>query len=209
MIVIAVLFLIGWSWYFIKASPRVPDDIQVPNLIGKTFDDAKRVAEQQLFTLVESQASDYSDTMPENQIYQQNPLPGRTIKAEKEVTVYRSLGPRLLTVPPPGRHDPGLRRRALQQASLPLGNIAQEYSQTIAAGIVIRQSPDGSSKVARNTAVNFTVSKGKQPPDAPTDVAGMPADQIRRSCTGTPPRAPSRTLSCAPKTATRRPSRAV
>lgn len=172
MIVIAVLFMIGLSWYFVKDFAAVPNDIQVPNLIGKTFDDAKRIAGQQHFTLAESQSSDYSDTMPENQIYQQNPLPGRTIKAEKEVTVYRSLGPRLLTVPPLIGTTQDYATRALQQANLPPGDIAQDYSERIAAGIVIRQSPDGGGKVARNTAVNFTVSKGRQPPDSPTDAAG-------------------------------------
>lgn len=174
MIVLAVLFMIGLSWYFVKDFAAVPNDIQVPNLIGKTFDDAKRVAEQQHFTLVESQDSAYSDTMPENQIYQQNPLPGRTIKAEKEVTVYRSLGPRLLTIPPLVGTTQDYASHALQQANLPLGNIAQEYSENIGAGIVIRQSPEAGSRVARNTAVNFTVSRGKQPPDSPTDVAGSP-----------------------------------
>ncbi len=172
MIVLFVLAVIGLSWYFVKDFASVPDDIQVPSLIGKTFDDAKRIAEQQHFTLVESQGSDYSDTMPENQIYQQNPLPGRTIKAEKEVTVYRSLGPRLLSVPTLVGTTQDYAARALQQANLPQGDIAQEYSEHIANGVVIRQSPDGASKVARNTAVNFTVSRGKQPPDSPTDMAG-------------------------------------
>lgn len=172
MIVIAVLFMIGLSFYFVKNFAAPPDDIQVPNLIGKTFDDAKRIAEQQHFTLVESQGSDYSDHWPENQIYQQNPLPDRTIKAEKEVTVFCSLGPRLLTVPPLVGTTQDYATRALQQANLPLGDIAQDYSEKIAAGIVIHQSPDGTSKVARNTAVNFTVSKGRQPPDSPASVAG-------------------------------------
>ena len=172
MIVIAVLFMVGLSVYFVKDFAAVPDDIQVPNLIGKTFDDAKRTAGQQHFTLVESQASDYSDSMPENQIYRQDPPPGRTIKAEKEVTVYRSLGPRLLTIPPLVGTTQDYAARALQNASLPQGDIGQEYSERIAAGIVIRQSPEAGSKVARNTAVNFTVSRGKQPPDTPSGAAG-------------------------------------
>ena len=175
LIVLLVLGVIGLSWYFVKDFAEVPSDVQVPNLIGKTFDDAKRIADQQHFTLVESQNSDYSDTMPENQIYQQNPLPGHTIKAEKEVTVYRSLGPRLLTVPDLAGMTQDRANRALQQANLPLGSLTQEYSDSVSAGIVIHQSPDGSSKVARNTAVNFVVSKGKQPPDAPTGAAGSPA----------------------------------
>jgi serine/threonine protein kinase len=172
LIVLLVLGVIGLSWYFVKDFAEVPNDIQVPNLIGKTFDDAKQIADQQHFTLVESQDSAYSDTMPENQIYQQVPLSGRTIKAEKEVTVYRSLGPRLLTVPDLTGMTQDRANRALQQANLPLGSITQEYNESVGAGIVMHQSPDGSSKVARNTAVNFVVSKGKQPPDAPTGAAG-------------------------------------
>lgn len=172
VIVIAVLSIIGLSLYFVKDFAAVPDDVQVPNLIGKTFDDAKRTAGQQHFTLVESQASDYSDSMPENQIYRQDPPAGRTIKAEKEVTVYRSLGPRLLTIPPLVGTTQDYAARALQNASLPQGDIAQEYSERVAAGIVTRQSPEAGSKVARNTAVNFTVSRGKQPPDAPAAAAG-------------------------------------
>ena len=172
MIVIAVLSMIGLSIYFVRDFAAVPDDVQVPNLIGKTFDDAKRTAGQQHFTLIESEASDYSDTMPEKQIYRQDPPAGRTIKSGKEVTVYCSLGPRLLTVPPLVGTTQDYATRALQNASLPQGDIAQEYSERVAAGVVIRQSPDAGSKVARNTAVNFTVSRGKQPPDAPTEAAG-------------------------------------
>ncbi len=170
MFVIAVLSVIGLTWYAIKVFTEVPSDIQVPNLIGRTFDDAKQMAQQQHFTLVESPNSDYSDTMPENQIYQQNPLPGHTIKEDKEVTVYRSLGPRLLTVPALVGTTQDYATSALQKADLPLGSISQEYNENVPTGVVIRQSPDHDSKVARNTAVNFVVSKGKQPPDSPTDV---------------------------------------
>ena len=171
LFVLAILSVIGLVWYATKFL-EVPSDIQVPSLIGKTFDDAKRIAGQQHFTLVESPSSDYSDTMPENQVYQQSPLPGHTIKADKEVTVYRSLGPRLLTVPLLVGTTQDYAGNALQQANLPLGSVVQEYSETVPSGVVIRQSPDKGSKVARNTAVNFVVSRGKQPPDAPTDVSG-------------------------------------
>ena len=110
--------------------------------------------------------------MPENQIYRQDPPPGRTIKAEKEVTVFCSLGPRLVSVPPLVGTTQDYATRALQQAGLPPGDVASEYSDRIAKGIVIRQTPEGSSKVARNTAVNFTISKGKEPPEAPESAAG-------------------------------------
>ena len=169
--VILVLGVIGLSWYAAKFV-AVPNDIMVPNLIGKTFDDAKRIAAQQHFTLVESSDSAYSDTMPEDQIYEQNPLAGHTIKADKEVTVYRSLGPRLLTVPPLAGTIQDFAAKALLQASLPLGTTTQEYSETVPNGIILSQSPQGNSKVARNTAVNFVISKGRQPPSMPESVSG-------------------------------------
>ncbi len=172
LVVLTMLAVIGLSWYAVKMFAEVPSDVQVPNLIGKTFDDAKRIAAQQHFTLVESQDSDYSDSMPENQIYAQDPLPGRTIKSGKEVDVHRSLGPRLLVVPALVGTTQDYAANALATASLPIGAVTQEYSDTIPSGIVLRQSPEQKSKVARNTAINFSVSKGRQPPAVPTSLLG-------------------------------------
>ena len=171
LFILLVLGVIGLSWYATKFI-EVPNDVVVPNLIGKTFDDAKRTAAQQHFTLVESADSAYSDTMPEDQIYEQNPLAGHTIKADKEVTVFRSLGPRLLTVPTLAGTTQDFAAKALLQANLPLGTTAQEYSETVPSGIILSQSPQNGSKVDRNTAVNLVISKGRQPPEAPEAVSG-------------------------------------
>ncbi len=174
LFVLLILGVIGLSWYATKFL-EVPNDVTVPNLIGKTFDDAKRIAAQQHFTLVESQDSAYSDTMPEDQIYEQNPLAGHTIKADKEVTVYRSRGPRLLTVPPLAGTTQDYAAKALLAANLPLGTTTQEYSETVPSGIILSQSPQGNSKVDRNTAVNFVISKGRQPPVAPENLSANPS----------------------------------
>lgn len=168
ILVLGVIGLVMYATRFLE----VPNDVVIPNLIGKTFDDAKRIAGQQHFTLVESPDSAYSDSMPENQIYEQNPLAGRTIKADKEVTVFRSLGPRLLTVPALVGTTQDYAGKALLQASLPSpGTITQEYSESVPTGIILSQSPQSFSKVARNTAVNFVISKGRQPPEMPTDLS--------------------------------------
>jgi len=172
LVVLTMLAVIGLSWYAVKMFAEVPSDVQVPNLIGKTFDDARRIAAQQHFTLVQSQDSDYSDSMPENQIYAQDPLPGRTIKSGKEVNVHRSLGPRLLVVPPLVGTTQDYAANALSTASLPIGAVTQDYSDTVPSGIVLRQSPEQKSKVARNTAINFAVSKGRQPPAVPASLLG-------------------------------------
>jgi len=183
LVVLTMLAVIGLSWYAGKMFTEVPNDIQVPNLVGKTFDDAKRIAAQQHFTLVESQDSDYSDSMPENQIYAQDPLPGRTIKADKEVNVHRSLGPRLLVVPVLVGTTQEYAANALSTASLPLGAVTQEYSDKVQNGIVLKQSPEGGTKVARNTAINFAISKGRQPPAVPANAAATADGPDRVSLT--------------------------
>ncbi len=175
---ILILGVIGLSWYGTRFL-EVPNDVTVPNLIGKTFDDAKRIAGQQHFTLVESADSAYSDTMPEDQIYEQNPLAGHTIKSGKEVTVFRSLGPRLLTVPALAGTTQDYAAKALLQANLPLGTTTQEFSETVPNGIILSQSPQGQSKVARNTAINFVISKGRQPPEIPSNLSGNAAGPDR------------------------------
>jgi hypothetical protein len=174
LFVLAVLGVIGLVWYGSQFL-AIPNDIQVPNLVGKTMDDARQMAVQQHFTLVEG-GSDFSTKWPEDQIYQQDPLPGRTIKAEKEVTVYRSLGPRLLKVPRLVGETKDRAQSDLQETGLPAGTVTNDYSETVQSGVVLSQSPDPESMVARNTAVNFVVSKGRQPPDPPSGVEATASD---------------------------------
>ena len=166
--VLAVLGVIGFSWYISKFL-AIPNDVLVPNLVGKTYDDVKHIAQQQHFAVVEA-GSDYSNKWPEDQIYQQDPLPGRTIKAGKEVNIYRSLGPRLLTVPNLVGTTRDRALRDLQDTGLPKGAITEDFSETVPSGIVLSQTPDKGAQVARRTAVSLNVSKGRQPPDVPADV---------------------------------------
>ncbi len=166
--VLAVLGVIAFSWYLSKFL-AIPNDVLVPNLVGKTYDDVKHIAAQQHFSVVEA-GSDYSNKWPEDQIYQQDPLPGRTIKAGKEVNIYRSLGPRLLSVPNLIGTTRDRALRDLQDTGLPLGAITEEFSETVPRGIILSQTPDKAAQVARRTAVSLTVSKGRQPPDVPADV---------------------------------------
>ncbi|BDI31259.1 hypothetical protein CCAX7_33100 [Capsulimonas corticalis] len=163
LFVIVILGVIGLVWSG-RNFLAVPSDVSVPSLIGKTVDDAKRLAQQQNFALVEG-GSDFSTKWPENQIYSQSPIAGSMIKAGKAVTYYRSKGPRLLTVPDLVGLTQERAGRALREASLPAGTVAEQFSETVAAGVVISQTPDAGSNAPRYTAVNYIVSKGKQPPD--------------------------------------------
>ena len=94
LLVIVIVGIAGLV-YFGSKFFAVPGNVVVPNLVGKTVDDAAAMAKQQNFALVKD-GEDYSTKWPENQIYKQFPDPGVEIKAGREVKYYRSLGPRLL-----------------------------------------------------------------------------------------------------------------
>jgi beta-lactam-binding protein with PASTA domain len=177
LFVIAVLGIVGLSWYATKFL-AIPDDVVVPNLIGKSFDQGKQIAAQQHFNLVESDPDTphYSTQWPENQIYQQYPAAGMTVKAGHDVDVLRSAGPPLLQVPDLTGMTEKRADVALAAASLPQGAVAYDFSDTVPQGIVISQTPDKLSMVARNTTVNFDVSKGKQTPDVPAGVTATAQD---------------------------------
>jgi hypothetical protein len=174
--------------YFGSRFLAVPNDIVVPNLIGKTMDDARVIAKQQNFDL-QVGGEDYSTKWPENQIYKQDPDAGAGIKAGRPVTVYRSLGPRLLTVP----NLVGMTRerasQALQDASLPpLGDksVTEEFSDSVQPGVVISQTIPAGTNTARGTIVAISVSKGPQPPDPPANVQANPSGPGEVDVTWTP-----------------------
>jgi eukaryotic-like serine/threonine-protein kinase len=145
----------------------VPSDVVVPNLVGKQFSDAQKIAEDQHFTLVKTD-EDYSDLLPAGSIYQMSPAPGRSIKAGKEVDVSVSDGPRLLEVPDLSDMTAPRALQALQQTGLPQGSTEEQYSDTVPKGVVVSQTPAAASNVSHDTPVNIIVSKGPTPPSAPT-----------------------------------------
>ena len=188
LFVVAVCGIIGLTWYFTRFI-AIPNDVQVPSLIGKTFDEAQQIADRDHFQLVERDPDTphYSVKWPENQIYQQDPPADRTIKAGRQVSVLRSAGPPLLPVPDLTGMTQDRATRAFQDAGMPpLGTVTEDYSDTVPAGIVLSQQPAPHTMVARGTSVNFVVSRGMEPPDVPEDVAATPDDPTTMTLTWTP-----------------------
>ena len=178
LLVVVILAVVFFTWKLTRFL-AIPTDVTVPNLIGKTFDEAQRIANLDHFQLTVG-GSDYSTKWPENQIYQQDPMPGRAIKAENQVTIYRSLGTRVAGVPDLVGMTQERAMRTLQESDFPAGTITEQYSESAEKGVVVSQQPEKGTQVARHTPVNFFVSKGKQPPDVPSQVeaAAIAPDKV-------------------------------
>jgi len=80
--------------------------------------------------------------------------------------------PRRVTVPDVLGITQAGAEAAIVNAGLTVGSVTEEYSDTVAEGLVISQSPAAGTKVARGSAVALVVSKGPEARIVP-DVVGL------------------------------------
>jgi serine/threonine-protein kinase len=73
-----------------------PRPVEVPNVVGKSYDDASKALMAKKFTV--SRTDEYSDTVPAGQVIRHSPVPGAEAPRDSAVTVVVSKGPDLVTV---------------------------------------------------------------------------------------------------------------
>jgi len=102
---------------------------------------------------------EYSETVAAGLVISQNPVGGTEVAEGSSVDLVVSLGPST-TVP----YVVGLSETAAATAitafNLVVGTVTHEYSNTVAAGLVISQDPVGGTEVAEGSSVNLVVSLG-------------------------------------------------
>lgn len=177
IMIVLVLCVAGYlGWFFVKfTSP--PPDVAVPNLVGRTLDDARIVGKERHFQVVDVK-DDFSTKWPATQIYAQDPPAGRSIKAGKQVSVYVSEGPQFLTVPDIHGMTEERALQALKDSFLQSAR-SEEFNETVPKGVIVSQNPTAKSNVSRFAVVNYVVSMGKQPPDTPGNVVANPTGPNR------------------------------
>jgi len=124
-----------------------PAPRSVPNVVGKTFDQAK--AEIDKLGLVTARDPDaFSDTVKAGQVISTDPAAGTQVQRGSTVHVVVSKGPDVVTVPNVVGQPQAAATTALQQAGLTVGQVA-------GAGNVIASDPPGGAVVKRGSAVNL------------------------------------------------------
>jgi serine/threonine-protein kinase len=73
-----------------------PKPVEVPNVVGKTYDDAAKALAAKKFKV--SRKDEYSDTVPAGQVIRTDPVGNAEAPRDSSVTVVVSLGPDLVTV---------------------------------------------------------------------------------------------------------------
>lgn len=112
-------------------------------------------------------SSEFSDTIPKDQIIDQAPKAQAQVKIGREVTVVVSKGPEILSFPNLKGANPPLTEEAAKNLIANQGftgkvKVDTAPSATVANGYVMEQDPAAGAQWTKNGAVHLTISSGPQ-----------------------------------------------
>jgi serine/threonine-protein kinase len=142
------------------AAGKTEELITVTNVEGYAESDGVSALTDQ--GLVADKSYEYNETVPAGQIISQTPAAGSTVSKGATVKLVISQGVQSVKVPSVLGEDQATAQSELTDAGLVVASVSQEYSDTVAAGLVISQSIAGGKTVAYGTEVTLTVSLGAQ-----------------------------------------------
>ncbi len=155
-----ILFSISLGTTIGIANARIPKEVQIPSLVGKTVEEAKQILEENKLIYVEEK-SEYNAEHEAGKIISQNPefVENRNIKENTEVKVVISLGVETTKVP----KLKGLTRDEAEytaKTSKIKLEFIEETSKTVEAGVIIKQETDEGETVNAGDTVKVHISIG-------------------------------------------------
>lgn len=160
-----ILSLIFFAWYMANLYYTfwgTAGDVENPNITNMPRTEAENILKQKHLNLLVS-GSRFDNTIPENTVITQEPLPGVKVKKNRDILVIISSGPDLCEVP----KLIGLTFREskimLANYMLELGKVEKEKDSTVEPDCVLKQDPLACSKVKKGTKVDLVVNAGGAP----------------------------------------------
>jgi beta-lactam-binding protein with PASTA domain len=133
---------------------------EVPALMGKTEDEARKILEDSKLLLRVSSSKRYSQSVPAGRIVDQIPAAGTKLKAQRSVKVLISLGDRKYAVPNLVGSSLRAARLTLGQRNFTLGNTTVTRMASGDAQTVQQQFPQPGSQEGADPTVNVLLSGG-------------------------------------------------
>jgi RHS repeat-associated protein len=159
-----------------------PVPVPVPDVGGKTLEEAESAILSAGLTVGHIR-NEWSDTVQAGLVIGQNPSAGTSVVQWSSVDLVISLGPVMVTVPNVVGMGKAQAETTINGANLTVGTELQQYSDSVAAGRVISQSPAGGASVAQGTAVDLVISLGPVMVTVP-NVVGMGKAQAETTING-------------------------
>jgi eukaryotic-like serine/threonine-protein kinase len=169
-LVVVLTVLVAWAGWWLGVGRYT----STPGIINLSVADARSKLETAGLDL---QVADqvFSETVPAGSVIDTDPEAGARIVDGSTVEVVVSKGLERYTVPKLHGRTVAAAEAALTDASLTLGDVAEQWHDTVPEGRVVIASPSAGQEERRDTPVDLVVSKGPKPVKIP-DLAGKDAD---------------------------------
>lgn len=179
---VALFGLWNLIWGSFNDAQPVQTEFDVPYLIGKTIEEAEEDEDVRgIFTITQiGQRS--SSEYEAGQIIEQSPVAGKTVRDNREITVFVSTGIKSAPMPNVVNQEHRAATILLRQTDLALtiDDSSEEYSDSVSAGYVIRTSPAAGEPLQDGDVVMLVISKGPEVlPTTVTTLTNIPFAQAQ------------------------------
>jgi serine/threonine-protein kinase len=171
-------FLISYVAVFLFAFPAevLPDDGILPNVVGKTFENASAILQKAGFPAQQGETR-FHRTIPANVVLQEDPPAGSRQKRGTAVVLALSGGQRSAEVPVTTNMSQQQARISIENTGLTLGTVTEQLADQ-PRGLVIASSPPAGTKVQLPGTVDIVLSKGPAVVQVP-DLYGRTVGEAR------------------------------
>lgn len=144
--------------------------VEVPSLVNKTLEEAERILKNTGLSMGIPKY-EASDTIAEDIVMKQDPLPSEMLESGSKVNLTVSQGEELSIVIMPELVGKDIieAKNIIRDKKLEVGDVVPQYSEDKKEGIVTWQSYLEGSEIESKTAVDLYVSKGPDPEQEPVE----------------------------------------
>lgn len=135
-------------------------EVEVPALMGKTEDEARKVLEESKLLLRVSGKPRYSPSVPAGRIVEQIPPAGTKLKTTRSVRIWLSVGERKYAVPDVVGSSLRAAKLTLAERNYTLGNTSVTHMGNGEPLTIQQQFPQPGSQDGADPAVNVLMSAG-------------------------------------------------
>lgn len=158
---IIVLLALGFTGYAIATSDTKAKEVTVPNIMGKTVDEAKDILDK-LNLQIEEVSTGKSDK-PEGTIIEVTPTVGTLVEEKSVVKVMVSAGKeKLIMIDLSDVEVKEAIKRLREKLGITNVTTEEQFSDTVPLGVVINSNPKLRVEVTEETEVTLIVSKGPE-----------------------------------------------
>ena len=153
-------FLIAYVVIFFFAFPAevLPDDGILPNVVGKSFEEAAGLLQKAGFAAQQGETR-FHKTIPANVVLQEDPPAGSRQKRGTNVVLALSGGQKTAEVPVTTNMSQQQARIAIENTGLVMGSVTEQLSDQ-PRGLVVASSPVAGTKMDLPGTVDIVLSKG-------------------------------------------------